>query len=430
MTNTIQGHNPRFLKVKLSEFLDYLKLPDEALEFVLKAKEVAEEQGKFLYIAGGEVRDFLLRRPSYDVDLVIEGSAQEFLTRLKEKFPFEILFSTPFLTYKILLPQTGFQVDLATARGEVYDDVAVLPKVYQATFKEDVFRRDFTINALIYGLSSPYSDTIVDLVDGIKDLEKRLLRPLHLRSFVDDPTRVFRGVRYKVRFKLNYAEEFYKAFSLAVDANAFKKLSSSRLRNELLLFIKREGLDALPEIMRQCKNLDFFQHSGLEVDLKKVEEGLRILKEFEGVLSYPQIEEAFLLILSGFNPANLSRLFFADSVSERLCKVFEEFKHNLEEILRLPLIERVLKFEKVDKPCLLALSVYFEELREEVRRYFLIYNKVFPELKGEDLKKLGLKPSRELGEVLKKLREARLEGRVKTKEEEVAFVKSLLYSAS
>jgi tRNA nucleotidyltransferase (CCA-adding enzyme) len=96
MTNTIQGLKPKLLKVKLSDFLEHLKLPDEALNFILKAKEVAEKQGKFLYLAGGEVRDFLLKRPSYDVDLVIEGSATDFLEELKRKFVFKVLFLRPF----------------------------------------------------------------------------------------------------------------------------------------------------------------------------------------------------------------------------------------------------------------------------------------------------------------------------------------------
>lgn len=430
MTSTTQGLEPKLLRVKLAEFLEHLELPDEALNFILKAKEVAEEQEKFLYLAGGEVRDFLLKRPSYDVDLVIEGSAKEFLEGLKGKLNFEVLFSSPFLTYKILLPQTGFEVDLVTARDEVYEDVAALPKVFQATFKEDVLRRDFTINALIYGLSPPYAEMIVDLVSGIYDLERGLLRPLHLKSFVDDPTRVFRGIRYKVRFGLNYAEEFYQAFSRAVELQAFLKLSSSRLRNELLLFVKREGLSALLSLLFECQGFELFSHSGLKVDVEKLGEGTKALKEFEEILNPEELEDAFLLILAGFDRENLKRLFFADTVIDRLVKVYQEFKKKSREVLNLPLIERVLMFEKVSKATLIALSLYLPELREEIKKYLFVYSKVYPELKGEDLKGLGIKPGKQLGEILKKLREEKLEGRLKTKDEEIAYVKSLLYSAS
>ncbi|NAZ29891.1 MAG: hypothetical protein GU354_01785 [Caldimicrobium sp.] len=430
MTNTIQGLKPKLLKVKLFDFLEHLKLPDEALNFILRAKDVAEKQGRFLYLAGGEVRDFLLKRPSYDVDLVIEGSATDFLEELKRKFVFEVLFSSPFLTYKILLPQTGFEVDLVTARGEVYEDVAALPKVYQATFKEDVLRRDFTINALIYGLSPPYPEMIVDLVSGISDLERSLLRPLHLRSFVDDPTRVFRGIRYKVRFELNYADEFYQALSQAIEAQAFLKLSASRLRNELLLFVKREGISSLPMLLSECQNFELLSHSGLGVDGEKLEEGIKTLEEFVEILSPREVEDAFLLILAGFKRENLKRLFFADSVIDRLVKLYEEFRTNLQAVLTLPLIERVLKFDKIDKATLIALSLYLPEIRKEIKRYLFVYSKVYPELKGGDLKELGIEPGKQLGEILKKLREEKLEGRLKTKDEEIAFVKSLLYSAS
>jgi len=430
MTNTIRGLKPRLLKVKLSDFLEHLKLHDEALNFILKAKEVAEKQGKFLYLAGGEVRDFLLKRPSYDVDLVIEGSAKDFLEGLKRKITFEVLFSSPFLTYKILLPQTGFEVDLVTARGEVYEDVAALPKVYQATFKEDVLRRDFTINALIYGLSPPYPEMIVDLVSGISDLERSLLRPLHFKSFVDDPTRVFRGIRYKVRFELNYADEFYQALSQAIEAQAFLKISASRLRNELLLLVKREGLSVLPKLLLEYQSFELFSHSGLGVDVEKLGEGIKTLKEFVEILSPREIEDAFLLLLAGFKRENLKRLFFADSIIDRLVKIYEEFRTNLKAVLSLPLIERVLKFDKIDKATLIALSLYLPELREEIKRYLFVYSKVYSELKGGDLKELGIKPGKQLGEILKKLREEKLEGRLKTKDEEIAFVKSLLYSAS
>jgi len=271
---------------------------------------------------------------------------------------------------------------------------------------------------------------IVDLVSGISDLERSLLRPLHLRSFVDDPTRVFRGIRYKVRFELNYAEEFYQALSQAIEAQAFLKLSASRLRSELLLFVKREGISSLPRLLSECQSFDLFSHSGLGVDVGKLGEGIETLKEFVEILSPRELEDAFLLILAGFKRENLKRLFFADSVIDRLVKLYEEFRTNLQAVLTLPLIERVLKFDKIDKATLIALSLYLPELRKEIKRYLFVYSKVYPELKGGDLKELGIEPGKQIGEILKKLREEKLEGRLKTKDEEIAFVKSLLYSAS
>jgi len=223
-------------KIDLEDFLKTI-LPDQKLlKFLSLAQDISKKRGEFLYFAGGVVRDYLLKRlykkkipKPKDLDLVLQGNLKSFLKELLEKVKGQILFESQFLTYKVKIILNGkeFLIDFITARKEIYEDVAKLPQVFASHFKDDILRRDFTINALIIGLSPPYEGVLIDLVEGEEDLKKGLIRPLYLNSFVDDPTRIFRGIRYKVRFGFNFSEDFFLALQKCFEKSALKKLSGT-----------------------------------------------------------------------------------------------------------------------------------------------------------------------------------------------------------
>ncbi len=408
------------------EFVARLGLTQRVREFLEIAKEIAQEQKKFLYLAGGQIRDFFLNRPSLDLDLVIEGEISEFVESLKKRCGVLVIFSTPFLTYKLSLPSAGLTIDLASSRGEVYEEVAALPKVYPATFREDIWRRDFTINALIYGLTPPFAERVVDLVGGLSDLKAGLLRPLHKKSFVDDPTRAFRGIRYLARLNFKESSDFREALREAKKEKAFQRLSSSRLRNELQLYIRKEDLMLLPRLLDLSKRFNLFVLSGLELDLPRVERGIKFLLELKAELSEEEKEEAFLLLLSGFKRENLKRLFFTDAQISKLLNKWQIFKEKSLELPKLSLGDRVFFLEKFPPSFLVAVAVYFEDLWEEIKIFLQRYRYVKPELTGKDLQQLGLLEGKNLGELLRFLREKRLEGSIKSKEEEIELVKEIL----
>lgn len=427
-------------RVELDDFLRTI-LPDpEFHEIVSVAEEISTRRKEFLYFAGGVVRDYFLGMfykkeipRAKDIDLVLQGNLDRFLEEFLKKIKGELLFKSQFLTYKVKINLNGkeFLIDFVTARREIYEDIAKLPKVFPSDFKDDILRRDFTINSLIIGLSSPYKGILIDMVNGLEDLKEGIIRPLHTNSFVDDPTRIFRGIRYKVRFDFNFSEEFFVALNHCFEKGALEKLSATRLANELKLYLTKEPEEKLKELLNLTFDLKILKEAGLNSDKKYLFSLIKILKELEEELSQKEREKAFLL---GFvNPDSLEdayRLGF----SEAEIKEFENYKNNLEIFLKnwksLSLWEKIKVFEKIPAPYLLSLSVFFPKIKKDVIQFFKKYRKIKPELSGKDLKKLGVEEGKKIGEILELLRKKKIEGEIKTKEDEKDLVVQLVLKKS
>ncbi len=196
-----------------------------------KAKKIAEQLGVELYLVGGVVRDWLLKggeEEFKDVDLVVSSSRKHFAILLAEELniPLEDMeFWDEYFVVKI-----GKLIDVASFRREYYPEPSVLPKVSEAeTIVDDLKRRDFTINAMAYRLW-PEPEELIDPFGGREDLKKRLIRFLKRDSFVEDPTRIYRAVRYKERFEFEFEEETFNRILL--DKNYISRLTPARIRSE------------------------------------------------------------------------------------------------------------------------------------------------------------------------------------------------------
>jgi tRNA nucleotidyltransferase (CCA-adding enzyme) len=404
------------------EFSRYLDVPEQGLNFLKEAKELASEKGFFLYLAGGPVRDALLKRASRDLDLVLEGNWEVLLPELLAKTKGELLFKSQFLTYKLRLPQ-GFTIDLVTARRETYTGVASLPIVEPADHKADILRRDFTINALIYGLTPPFEEEVVDLVSGLKDLSEGKICPLHRDSFIEDPTRAFRGVRYKVRLSFNYAGDFYLALERAKEVEAFEKLSPPRLAQELKLFFSKEPLENLFKLIEDSDALNLFELSLLKKRALKSSD-IDILGLAIKELKPKDREKFFLLFLIELEEKSLARLGFLPPEREKILKVYKIFtKEYLE---NLDILERVEAFEKLPSYVLLRLALE-ENLRHTIMEFWNTLRHIKPHLSGHDLKALGVEEGKKVGLILREIRRRKLKGEIKTLKEEKELVKALLF---
>jgi|HubBroStandDraft_3_1064219.scaffolds.fasta_scaffold24669_2 tRNA nucleotidyltransferase (CCA-adding enzyme) len=223
------------------------RLPAAAAGRVAAAAALARRMGVALYLVGGTVRDLVLGRESPDLDLVVEGDGLGFATRLAEEVGGSLRLHREFLTAVVFDPE-GLVIDLATARSEVYRAPAALPEVRPGTLATDLFRRDFTVNTLAIDLVRE-QPALLDLHGGARDLERGVLRVLHARSFVDDPTRVLRGVRLERRFGLRLDAEAERLAVEAVAGGAFARLSGGRLRDELVRLLDEPAV-GLPGIER------------------------------------------------------------------------------------------------------------------------------------------------------------------------------------
>ncbi len=206
----------------------------ERLAPVFEAVAAIGEHYEGVYLVGGTVRDILLGEPSFDVDIAVEGDGIAFAHELAQVLGGRCHPHEKFGTAVVLYGEGGGdRVDVVTARTEFYDAPAALPAVERASIRDDLFRRDFTINAMAVSLRGEDFGRLVDPFGGRDDLDVRMLRVLHNLSFIDDPTRIFRAIRYENRYGLRMDEHTLQLARRCIEMGLVGDVSSARLRDEL-----------------------------------------------------------------------------------------------------------------------------------------------------------------------------------------------------
>ena len=365
---------------------------------VLLVGEVAEDMGIRAYIVGGTVRDIILGRENIDIDMVVEGDYLELSERLKG-YGFEARSKTPLRTLK--LKRGSLIMDLAGTRKEFYPKPGALPRVEPGNLMEDLARRDFTINSIACSINPSNFGELFDPFDGIGDIGRRVIRVLHEKSFIDDPTRIMRGARYEVRlgFKMDpRTEELARR-----DGRYIREVGGERIRKELeLIFSEEKPRDIIERLseLSLLKNLD--------PSLGDFPEGIkreyllfaflyRASRDFINSLKFPKRKKRFILGL----------------------KELSESEH----VRDMGRWERVLFFERFEPEVLELASLLFPKLKEVIREYLDELRDIKPILKGDEIRNMGFGGER-VGEVLMAIRREKIEGRLKTKEEEMEFVRS------
>src|SRR5205823_2707731 len=204
----------------------------ERLRPVFEAVAAVSEPFEGVYLVGGTVRDILLGERSFDVDIAVEGDAIALAQALADALAGRVRAHEKFGTAVVLYGEDE-RVDVVTARTEFYDAPAALPTVEHASIREDLFRRDFTINAMAVSLKGADLGRLVDPFGGRRDLEAKTIRVLHNLSFIDDPTRIFRVVRYENRYGFRMDDHTQRLARGCIEMGLVGDLSSARLRDEL-----------------------------------------------------------------------------------------------------------------------------------------------------------------------------------------------------
>ena len=259
--------------------------PPWVQRLIAAAREVADRLGASVYLVGGMVRDMLLERANEDVDLVVEGDGIAFAEALAEVLDGRAHPHLPFLTAVITLPD-GLRIDVASARTEFYRTPAALPEVATSLIRQDLYRRDFTMNSLAVVLSGERYGELVDFFGGRMDIQRQEIRVLHSLSFIDDPTRALRAVRYARRLGFTIASDTRNLISTALEEGVFERLSGQRLRRELeTLLAEPHPTPALALVA------DLGLLPAICPDLKWSEEARSYLMEIEGQLAWFQLEQ-------------------------------------------------------------------------------------------------------------------------------------------
>jgi tRNA nucleotidyltransferase/poly(A) polymerase len=216
---------------------------------------IGRETQNPVYIVGGFVRDLLLARENLDLDIVVEGDAIRFARHLAEKWNGRLQAHPPFGTATITCSD-GLKIDFVSARSETYDRPGALPSVKWGTIEDDLWRRDFSINALAIRLNSDDFGALIDCTGGLSDLQAGRIRVLHDRSFIDDPTRIFRAIRYEGRYGFQIIDNDQNLIREAIGQKVLDCVSGQRIRNEIERIFAEE---ATPQMIRRMREFHLFR---------------------------------------------------------------------------------------------------------------------------------------------------------------------------
>lgn len=387
-----------------------------------------------IYAVGGYVRDLLLGQGNVDIDLVVEGDAIAVARRLAHVLKAVVAPHPRFGTAHLRLPG-GRTLDLATARSERYPHAAALPEVQPAPLLADLLRRDFSINAMAVRIDRYRFGPLIDPLGGFRDLERGRIRILHERSFIDDPTRLFRTARFEGRYRFIISRDTLRLMKAAVKEEAIGNLAGSRIFRELYLSAKESSA---PRIIRRLRDLGVLTAIHPKLALSVAAFGLleRVRQVLSQAPSMPLLEraaggEALLLgMLHPLHPktvvAVLKRLTPPHRIAQKLAADHKACRHAAQKLkravdLRQSRMARLLDPLSPEARVVLLAGLVKGSAREAVAEYLTTSWSIVPLLKGRDLHRLGLKPGPIYRRILAALRTAKLDGCLHTKEDETSF---------
>lgn len=424
--NLIRRASQNISKVDLKEKL-ISAFSDNVNEFLNTAAEIAEEMNVQIYLVGGVVRDLILGRKNQDLDIVVEGDGIAFSEKLSEKLGVRIKKHSEFETSNFLLDER-FRIDIATSRNEFYAYPAALPQIEKAYLKQDLFRRDFTINSMAVCLNKENFGVLIDIFDGYEDLKNKVIRVLHNLSFIEDPTRILRAVRFETRlgFIMDSNTESFAFNAVEELSNVSKQRLGSEFRLILLednavdSLLKLQELGALSIILGFRLDTESIKilYTVQRIILKTKEDDLDINSNimYLGALSYISHNKLIQTASINFNNKEIQVI---NSISEDISNL-AGFYYNLP--LKYGEIHRILK-NKSDEVCLLVpvlLSI------DHAVNLMIVYLKKRRELKvfitGRELQEIGIEPGPVYSKIMDELKIARLNGIIKSRNDEIKWV--------
>jgi tRNA nucleotidyltransferase (CCA-adding enzyme) len=396
---------------------------------VFEAVAAASESFEGVYLVGGTVRDILLGEPGFDVDVAVEGDAIAFARTLAAELGGRATAHAKFGTAVVSFGD-GEHVDVVTTRTEFYDAPAALPTVEHATIREDLARRDFTINAMAASLKGGDFGRLVDPFGGRRDLDTGSIRVLHNLSFIDDPTRIFRAIRYENRYGLRMDGHTERLAHGCVEMGLVGDLSSERLRNELIdLLGEAQVRHSILRIAELGADRAIHQHLAADEEAVRLAGRLRELSAGYA-LDIPAWRLGLTALARRMAPDEIFtwleklrvRRADADAIASAVTvgpRLVDRLRAN--GVAASDVVALVEPYAP-DAPLLaLALSDLLP-----LRRYFDELRFVRLEIGGADLMGLGLRESPRVGEVLAELRRRKLDGELDGRESELAAARELL----
>ncbi len=401
--------------------------------------EVAEALDYRAFAVGGFVRDLLLKKSNLDLDVVIEGDGIIYAKKLATKLNGRVRTHERFATAMVVMPN-GFKIDIATARLEYYEYPAALPTIELSSIKLDLFRRDFTINAMAIQLTPDKFGTLIDFFNCQNDLKHQDIKVLHNLSFVEDPTRIFRAIRLEKRMDFTIAKHTERLIHNAVKMELFGKADDPRFFNEIKLILAEEN--PLPAIERLTQ-FDLFQFlwPDLKPHLKIDRRFLHILTQAHRAVSWFKLLylkdhletwTVYLLAIMGRSGISELRAFCNRfNITPKTSSILIRQKEHTDKISNLLARRRAFSnselfwlFEEISNESLLYLMAIARKnyVKRYISNYVTTLRHTKTKITGKKLLKIGYKPGPVFKNILNDLLSARLDNLVQTEEDEINFI--------
>ncbi len=413
------------------------RLPPATFQLLDQIARLGGECAVPVYVVGGFVRDLLLNIENLDIDVVVEGDGIGFARKLTTLLNAEAVPHPRFGT-AVLTLQAGGHLDVATARRETYREPGALPDVQPGTIEDDMARRDFSVNSLAIRLTPEGAWTLLNLNEGVRDLDGKRIRILHEKSFLDDPTRIFRAIRFEQRLAFPMEANTERQCIQAVQGGFIGRLSGHRIFNELTAIFSESGF---LKCLRRMQELAVFQ--AIDRGWVPEDKDFELLDRLHRLWREPEFSSAaegegrnrilLLGLLGALKEEGVARVldrlgppgkFKEDLVRDRLQS------HRILQILSGGTVVsdwevyRLLENGSPEAACWASAVGEDDGVLHTVLRF---YRELRPAgalaLKGEDLIRIGLKPGPLFQKVFDALLRARLEGRVGNREQEEALVR-------
>jgi len=419
------------------------RVPSGQRSLLERLGEIAHHLGTRSFLVGGPVRDLLLgqtrerqetgdRRPSSvvqlpDLDIAVEDKSHEFGAAVAKELGGRFVYHARFLSGSVILPPapdprspTPVHIDITQTRAETYATPAVLPTVRPASIVGDLGRRDFTINAMAMEITPASFGAFIDPFDGRADMKSRQVRVLHARSFIDDPTRIFRCIRFAVRLGFEIEPGTLAPMRAAIEQRLPAFLTPERILYELRLIC------AEPLAVPMVKML--VRERVLEAAWRWTPPA-GFMRAFARLGAVPpsSLPDSSLLFIYWLSVLPLTERFPIRKEERDAAKAvagFAELKHKLRHKPMPSEVYRTLR--SVPEPALQILAVLeTKAVSANIRAFLDDYSKVRIAATGADLRGLGLAPGPRYREILDELLFARLDGRIRAVSEERALLQKL-----
>ncbi|MFM5887371.1 MAG: CBS domain-containing protein [Dolichospermum sp.] len=434
------------------------RLTPQLCQLLNIASQEAEKRGWHLYLVGGAVRDLLLSETENrtlminDIDLVVDGfhkaanvgAGVELAKALQEIYQNARLeihgaFQTAALLWHKDMLLDSLWVDIATARTEFYPYPAANPEVEASSIRQDLYRRDFTINAMALRLTYPRAGELLDFFGGFIDLKNQQIRILHANSFIEDPTRIYRGVRFAVRFGFSLERQTETYIRYAINSGVYNRTSQensktpalqTRLKTELKYILAATYWQSALELLNNLGALQCI-HPTLKLD-RELNRQLNLLKHLfkkfdkkQTLINWQMRLEVLIAYLKPeYREKVAKNLQLADDSISRL----EKLSEIQSEVMRLlPTFEKpsqtVYLLKKYDLQTLILIALQSpRKIRRRIWQYLTTWGNIQPLLNGNDLKQLGYKPSPQYKQMLDDLLTATVDGIIKDKAQAQEFL--------